>query len=73
MAAYPKIPDDYPITELPEVALGFRIQNYGIRQHWQMFTERQLMAMVTLSNAVKNVVSDVGPMRSPRAYLNLKP
>ena len=58
-AACPELPDDYPITDLPDVALGFRIQNYGIRQHWQMFTERQLVAIVTLSDAVKDIAPKV--------------
>jgi putative DNA methylase len=40
-------------TELPEEALGFRVQNYGIRKHRQMFTPRQLTALVTLSDLVK--------------------
>jgi putative DNA methylase len=48
-------PDHYPDTDLPQEALGFRIQNYGIRKHWQMFAPRQLQAMVTLSDEVRNV------------------
>jgi len=40
-------------TDLPEQALGFRIQNYGIRKHRQMFTPRQLCALLTLSDLVK--------------------
>jgi putative DNA methylase len=39
-------PFGFPDSDLPEEALGFRIQNYGIRKHWQMFTPRQLTAMV---------------------------
>ena len=53
------VPHDYPDTDLPEEALGFRIQNYGIRKHSQMFTDRQLTTMVTLSDLVKDVVTDV--------------
>ncbi len=53
------VPSDCPDTDLPENALGFRIQNYGIRKHWQMFTPRQLMAMVTLSDLVREVRADV--------------
>jgi putative DNA methylase len=52
-------PAGYPETELPEEALGFRVQKYGIRKHWQMFTARQLTAMVTLSDLVKEIDSDV--------------
>src|SRR5690606_34147943 len=35
------------------------IQKYGIRKHWQMFTPRQLTAMVTLSDLVREVRADV--------------
>lgn len=46
-------------TQLPEEALGFRVQNYGVRMHSQMFTPRQLTAMVVLSDLVKTVRADV--------------
>lgn len=49
----------YPDTDLPEQALGFRVQGYGIVKHWQMFAPRQLTAMVTLSDLVKEVRQDV--------------
>jgi putative DNA methylase len=52
-------PSGIPDTDLPQEALGFRIQNYGIRKHWQMFTPRQLTAMVTLSDLVKDIRADV--------------
>lgn len=59
-AANSAAPNDYPDTDLPEEALGFRVQNYGIRKHWQMFTPRQLMAMVTLSDLIKEIGTEVG-------------
>ena len=52
-------PSGYPDTDLPAQALGFRIQNYGIRKHWQMFTARQLTAMVALSDSVKEINGQV--------------
>lgn len=58
-AAKTSIPGEVPDTDLPEEALGFRVQNYGIRKHWQMFTPRQLQAMVALSDLVKDVRKDV--------------
>lgn len=58
-AASMAIPEGFPDTDLPEEALGFRVQNYGIKKHWQMFTPRQLAAMVTLSNLVQAVKADV--------------
>ncbi len=58
-AAAQAAPSGYPDTDLPEEALGFRVQNYGIHKHWQMFTPRQLTAMVTLSDLVKAIGADV--------------
>lgn len=58
-AAQAAQPSTYPDTDLPEAALGFRVQNYGTRKHWQMFTPRQLTAMVTLSDFVIEVGSVV--------------
>lgn len=54
------VPSGFPDTDLPDEALGFRIQNYGIRKHWKMFTPRQLTAMVTLSDLVREIREDVG-------------
>ncbi|GBD30567.1 hypothetical protein HRbin32_01675 [bacterium HR32] len=52
-------PSGFPDTDLPDDALGFRVQNYGIRKHWQLFTPRQLTAMVTLSDLVREVRAEV--------------
>ncbi len=52
-------PAGFPDSDLPDEALGFRVQKYGIRKHWQMFTPRQLTAMVALSDLVKGVAQDV--------------
>jgi len=57
-ASIPK-PSGFPETDLPENALGFRIQNYGVKKHWQMFPPRQLTAMVTLSDLIREVRADV--------------
>jgi len=40
-------PAEAPDTDLPEQALGFRIQNYGMRKHRDLFTNRQLTALDT--------------------------
>jgi putative DNA methylase len=58
-AALAGVPVGVPESDLPEEALGFRVQNYGIRKHWQMFTPRQLTAMVTLSDLVLAIGQDV--------------
>ena len=59
-------PAGYPETDLPDEALGFRVQKYGIRKHWQMFTARQLTAMVTLSDLVKESTRTCGVTRDCR-------
>ena len=46
------MPDGAPDTDLPEQALGFRVQNYGMRKHRDLFTLRQLTALVTFSDLV---------------------
>lgn len=46
-------PDDIPNGVLPEKALGFRVQTYGITKHYQLFTNRQLTALTTFSQLVK--------------------
>ncbi|MGH8996311.1 MAG: DUF1156 domain-containing protein [Acidimicrobiales bacterium] len=45
-------PDDAPETELPEQALGFRVQGYGMTHHADLFTARQLTALCSLSDLV---------------------
>lgn len=44
---------------LPDEALDFRVQKYGIRKHWQMFALRQLVGLVTLSDLVREVRTNV--------------
>jgi putative DNA methylase len=51
-AADVPVPQDAPDTELPEAALGFRVQGYGMSRHADLFTPRQLTALTTLSDLV---------------------
>ncbi len=46
-------PHDYPETDLPDQALSFRVQLYGIDKHFKLFSPRQLVAMTTLSDLAK--------------------
>ena len=46
------LPDDYPVTDIPIQALSFRVQLYGMDEHWKLFTPRQLTALVTFSDLV---------------------
>ena len=52
-AADVPVPEDVPDTELPEAALGFRVQGYGMTRHADLFTPRQLVALTTFSDLVK--------------------
>jgi putative DNA methylase len=46
------IPANAPDTDLPEQALGFRVQLYGMTRHRDLFTPRQLVALTTFSDLV---------------------
>ena len=46
------MPQDTPETDLPERALGFRVQEYGMRKWRDLFTDRQLVALTTFSDLV---------------------
>jgi putative DNA methylase len=46
-------------TELPKKALGFRIQEYGMTKWRDLFTARQLTALITLSDLVKKIKDQV--------------
>lgn len=47
------LPDDVPDTPLPDQALGFRIQSYGMTTHASLFTKRQLVTLTTLSKLIE--------------------
>jgi len=45
-------PHDAPEATIPGEALGFRVQNYGLTQWADLFTNRQLLALTTFSDLV---------------------
>jgi len=45
-------PADRPRLGIPERALGFRVQLYGMREYADLFTNRQLVALGAFSDAV---------------------
>lgn len=45
-------PEDIPSAELPEKAPSFRVQAYGFKLWADLFTNRQLVALTTLSDLV---------------------
>ena len=50
-------PRDVPESALPEQALGFRVQLYGMTKHRQLFTPRQLAALTTFSDLVSDAAA----------------
>ena len=52
-------PSDLPVAELPEKALGFRVQAYGFEQWVDLFTNRQLIALTALSDLVSEARNKV--------------
>jgi putative DNA methylase len=52
-------PENAPETDLPPQALGFRIQQYGMSKHRDLFTPRQLVALTTFSDLVKEAREQV--------------
>jgi putative DNA methylase len=48
-----------PQTDLPEKALSFRVQLYGMTHHADLFTKRQLTALATLSDLVSEAHEQV--------------
>jgi len=52
-------PDTAPEGELPESALGFRVQTYGMTTWADLFTHRQLTALITFSDLVAETAKQV--------------
>lgn len=52
-------PEDAPDSELPERALSFRVQTYGMTHHADLFTPRQLTALCTFSDLVREAHQQV--------------
>ena len=53
------VPHSVPETDLPEKALGFRVQLYGMTQHQDLFTQRQLTALTVFSDLVSEAQEQV--------------
>ena len=47
------LPAAYPDTDLPKKALSMRVMLYGMDKHYKLFTARQLTALTTFSDLVK--------------------
>ena len=53
--AHAATPQNAPESNLPAKALSFRVQEYGMLKHKDLFTPRQLVALVTFSDLVREV------------------
>ncbi|MDZ7993382.1 MAG: DUF1156 domain-containing protein [Nostoc sp. EfeVER01] len=64
-----------PETYLPEQALGFRVQAYGMTKHANLFSSRQLLALTTFSDLVREarekILSDAVAFEIPDDSLPL--
>jgi putative DNA methylase len=52
-------PHEIPDTDLPEQALGFRVQLYGMTKHRDLFTSRQLIALATFGDLISEARAQV--------------
>ena len=59
---------DVPESALPEQALGFRVQLYGMTKHRQLFTPRQLAALTTFSDLVSEAAATAISHGATREY-----
>jgi putative DNA methylase len=58
-AADVEAPASAPESALPGSALGFRVQKYGLTRHRDLFTNRQLVALSCLADAISAVRDEV--------------
>lgn len=65
-------PSTAPRGQIPEKAPSFRVQAYGFKNYFDLFTNRQLTALTTFSDLVgearDKVVTDVSDDRDAEAY-----
>ncbi len=52
-------PSNYPETELPEKALGFRVQQYGFSKHSDLFSNRQLSIIGSFASLVNEAFNKI--------------
>jgi putative DNA methylase len=63
-------PSNVPDTDLPKEALGFRVQNYGMTKHSQLFTNRQLVSLTTFCDLVGEARAKVIKDSGNESYAN---
>ncbi|MDR2808453.1 MAG: DUF1156 domain-containing protein [Spirochaetaceae bacterium] len=52
-------PKDFPAGNIPDKALGFSVQLYGMTKYASLFTSRQLTALTTLSDLVGEAIAEI--------------
>lgn len=57
-----------PTTDLPEQALGFRVQRYGMKTHASLFSPRQLLALGTFSDLIREAADRVSSISGDEEY-----
>ncbi|MGW4638429.1 DUF1156 domain-containing protein [Sphaerisporangium sp. NPDC004334] len=63
-------PDDVPEGDLPDQALGFRIQAYGLTSWADLFTNRQLTLLACLVDLIEAAVAKSLSEGASRSYAN---
>jgi putative DNA methylase len=53
LAGQVPLPGDVPETDLPDHALGFRVQAYGLKRHADLFSPRQLNLLSALASQIR--------------------
>lgn len=59
-----------PETSLPEKALGFRVQLYGMDQHWKLFSERQRFGLSTIQKSIEYAKKEIIQSGGSEEYAN---
>jgi putative DNA methylase len=57
-----------PSTDLPAHALGFRVQRYGMTTHASLFSRRQIVALSTFSDLIRNVAAEIAQASGDESY-----
>lgn len=58
-------------THLPDQALGFRVQAYGMDTHASLFTQRQLLTLTTFAKLLSAIRDEISKETSDDEYINL--
>jgi len=58
-------------TRLPDQALGFRVQAYGMATHASLFTERQLLTLTTFAELLSVIRDELRRVTTDANYIDL--